>query len=188
MDPVQIEERIIAAKNGDQQALAWIIEYYAESVHGFIYSVIGKRQYVEDLAQDTFIKMISGIKTFELKAPFRSWLFRIALNVCRDHIRRKRVRNIVTYLTKDNTDYEIPIIDYTQNPEIDLDSSETLKQIQQILQNLPEPLKVVFLMRDVQELTYEEISDALKWKIGTVKSRLFRARKEIARLLNQYQD
>ena len=178
-------ELIIAAKKGDQQALSRLIDKFSEPIHSFIYSIVGDWQIVEDLAQETFLRMITAIKNYEFRAPFRSWLFRIAVNLCRDHFRRKKVRSIVSFLTYDSNEEEMSITDEKQNPLRDLEKKETLQQIEQALKSLPEYLRLVFVLRDIQELSYEEISDTLKWSLGTVKSRLFRARKEIAKYLIQ---
>lgn len=176
---------IVAAKNGDQQALSTLIEKFSEPIHSFIYSIVGDWNIVEDLAQETFLRMISAIKDYEFRAPLKSWLFRIAVNLCRDHFRRKKVRSIVSFLTYDSNEEEISIVDDKQNPLRDLEKKETLHKIEQALKSLPEYLRLVFVLRDIQELTYEEIAKTLKWRPGTVKSRLFRARKEIAKYLIQ---
>ena len=162
-----------------------MINTFSEPIHSFIYSIVGDWTIVEDLAQETFLRMISAIKDYEFRAPFRSWLFRIAVNLCRDHFRKKKVRSIVSFLTYDRNEEEITIIDDKQNPLNDLERRETLNQIEQALKSLPEYLRLVFVLRDIQELTYDEISNTLNWSLGTVKSRLFRARKEIAKYLIQ---
>jgi RNA polymerase sigma-70 factor, ECF subfamily len=176
---------ILAAKKGDQKALTTLINLNAEAIHSFIYSLLGDRNVVEDLAQETFLRMIIAIKDYELRAPFRSWLFRITVNLCRDHLRRKKVRNIISYLTTEQNEEEYQVIDEIQNPLKDLEQKESLQNINLALKSLPDSLRIVFLMRDVQELSYEEIAGSLKWSLGTVKSRLFRARKEIANYLTQ---
>lgn len=178
-------ELIVAAKNGDKQALSELININAESVHSFIYSIVGNWQIVEDLAQETFLRMITAIKNYEFRAPFRAWLFRIAVNLCRDHFRRKKVRNIVSSIIYDSNEEELNLIDETQNPARDLESKETIIKIEQAMNSLPESLRMVFVLRDIQEFTYEEIAKTLKWSLGTVKSRLFRARKEIAKYIIQ---
>ncbi|HPG40918.1 MAG TPA: RNA polymerase sigma factor [bacterium] len=181
-------ELILAAKKGDQKALTLLINQHAEAIHSFIYSLLGDRHIVEDLSQETFLRMIVAIKDYEFRAPFRSWLFRIAVNLSRDHLRRKKVRNIMSFLTTEENDDEYTIVDAVQNPFKDLEQKETMNNINLALKSLPESLRVVFLLRDVQELSYEEIADSLKWSLGTVKSRLFRARKEIANYLTQLQE
>ncbi len=185
MNQEQLESVIKLAQQGDQKALGELIDTFAESVHGFIYHIIGRRNDVEDLAQDTFIKMISGINYYQPKAPFRAWLFRITLNVCRDYMRKKKVRNIVSFITQDyNDEKDIVISDSSPNPEKEMIIKDSMEQLEKAVQQLPYPLKTVFLLRDVQELSYEEIAETLNWQLGTVKSRLFRARNEIAQLLN----
>ncbi len=181
-------ELILAAKRGDQKALTTLINLNAEAVHSFIHSLLGDRQIVQDLAQETFLRMILAIKNYELRAPFRSWLFRIAVNLCRDHLRRKKVRNIISFFSTEENDNEYNVVDEIQNPLKDLEQKEAMQNINLALKDLPESLRTVFLLRDVQELSYEEIASTLKWSPGTVKSRLFRARKGIAEYLTKLQD
>ncbi len=180
---------IIASKNGDTDALTKLIQSHSESVHSVIYSILGHRDIVEDLAQETFLRMISAIESYEFKAPFRAWLIRIAVNLCRDYMRRKKVRRIVTGFQKaDEPDVERQFIDKSQNPVQDLIVKERMEYLQNALLKLPSSLKIVFVLRDIQDFSYDEIARTLNWRLGTVKSRLFRARKELARILSPYRE
>ena len=185
--PEENHELIIAAKKGDQKALTQLIELFSEPVHSFLYSMLGNNEYVEDLAQETFLKMLKAINKYESRAPFRAWLFRIAVNICRDHLRKKKVRKIVTYISHDD-EQEIPIIDVDQNPHRNFENMESRIMLEKILNKIPPPLRTVFILRDIQDFTYEEISKTLNWNLGTVKSRLFRSRKEIAKYYNELQE
>ncbi len=180
----QSYELIKASQAGDTQAMEKLIKLYAEAVHTLIYSILGNRDVVEDLAQETFLKMLMAIENYEFRAPFRSWLFRIAVNLCRDYMRRSKVRQIVSYLQRQDDSHEELYVDQEQNPLADLEKKENLEHLRRGIARLPVSLRTVIVLRDVQDLTYEEIAKTLHWQLGTVKSRLFRARQELMKLLN----
>jgi len=180
---------IVAGKNGDNDALTKLIQSHSELVHSVIYSILGNRDIVQDIAQETFLRMISAIDHYEFKAPFRAWLIRIAVNLCRDHMRRKKVRRIITgFQRSDEQQQEREFIDKSQNPHKDLIVQERMEHLQSALLKLPSQLRIVFVLRDIQDLSYDEIAGTLNWRLGTVKSRLFRARKELAKILSPYRE
>lgn len=165
-----------------------LINLHSRAVHGFIFSLMGDRALVEDLAQETFLRAFLAVKKYEFRAPFQSWLFRIAVNLCRDHLRKRKVRKIVRsfYNPQDEEEMEFPDKqpDALQRTLL----NERSQVVHQALQQLPEPLRKVIVLRDLQEYSYEEIAQLLHWQMGTVKSRLFRARQELADLLKPYME
>jgi len=180
---------INASKDGDAKALEKLINIHAEAVHSLIYSIIGNRYVVEDLAQETFLRALTAIKNYQFKAPFRSWLFRIAVNLCRDHFRRSKVRQIISHFDWHVDDkQEHFLIDNSQNPLINLEKRENKINIHKAINELPPPLRIVLTLRDIQDMTYEEISKTLNWRLGTVKTRLFRARRQLAEILKPYRE
>lgn len=180
----RLAQLIDASKQGDNEAMTKLINSYASSVHNLIYSIIRDHSIVEDLAQETFVRMFLSIQHYEFRAPFRSWLFRIAVNLCRDHLRKKKVRKIVTrFQVDEETGEEQIFTDAEQDPSAAVDEGEQIRLVTDALAKLPESSRIVFVLREMKDLTYEEIAETLKWKIGTVKSRLFRARRELAEIL-----
>lgn len=177
-------ELIIAAQKGDEKAITQMIELYASHVNGLIYSIVGYRDVAQDLAQETFLKMLQALPHYEFRAPFRTWLFRIAVNQCRDYLRKKRVRAIMTFFDDHADGFDVR--DYSPSPHVNLEKQETMDHILHALAQLPLSLRTVFILRDIQELSYEEIANTLKWRMGTIKSRLFRARKELALQLSKH--
>jgi len=175
---------IEASQAGNSQAQEELINIYASAVHNLIFSIVGDRNVVEDLAQETFLRMLISINNYKFQAPFRAWLFRIAINLCRDHFRRKKVRAIVSrFFYNPSTEAEQEFIDHSQNPLKELDRKEKAEILRAAIVELPVSLRTVITLRDLQELSYEEIAQTLDWKMGTVKSRLFRARQELAKKL-----
>ena len=177
---------IKASQAGDNQAMARLINLHAGAVHGFILSMIGDRTLVQDLAQETFLRALLAIKKYEFRAPFRSWLFRIAMNLCRDHLRKRKVRTIISSYQhtdgEEDKEFSDPQLDALQ---LTL-QNERNQAIYGALQRLPDALRKVIVLRDLQEYSYEEIGQLLHWNLGTVKSRLYRARRELAKLLEPY--
>jgi RNA polymerase sigma-70 factor, ECF subfamily len=180
----EIHELILAGKAGDRDAMSLLVTKFSASVHNLIFSIIRDGNVVQDLAQETFVRMLLSIDKYEFRAPFRSWLFRIAVNLCRDHMRKNKVRRIITRFQIDKeTGEEQTFIDAEQDPTRIVHESERMQIIIKALGKISDSSRIVFVLREMKDLSYEEISESLGWKIGTVKSRLFRARRELAELL-----
>jgi len=178
---------IMAGKSGDRSAMSQLVTMFSAPVHNLIFSIIRDGVVVEDLAQETFVRMLMSIEKYEFRAPFRSWIFRIAVNLCRDHMRKKKVRRIITRFQIDNeTGEEQTFIDKDQDSTENVQNSERMLMIRQALDKISESSRIVFELRELKDLSYDEIADTLGWKIGTVKSRLFRARRELAELLSPH--
>lgn len=176
---------IEAGKNGDHDAMTKLINTFSSSVHNLIYSILHDSSVVEDLAQETFVRMFLSLHHYEYRAPFRSWLFRIAVNLCRDHLRKKKVRKIITRFQVDEDTGQVQkFVDEDQDPMARVQNSERMQLIMRALDKLPEASRIVFVLREMKDLSYEEIAETLHWKLGTVKSRLFRARRELAEILS----
>lgn len=176
---------IVASKEGDYESLTKLIDSYSKIVHSVIYSIVNNRQLAEDLAQETFLKVINGLSSYEFRAPFKSWVLRIAINLCRDHLRRKKVRKIILpFAENDDQVDESIFFDDSKVPDDDLMKKERLEYLHEAIGKLPSDLKQVLVLRDIQEFSYEEIAETLGWRLGTVKSRLSRARKDIYNMLS----
>ncbi len=187
VDEEKIDKLVQASKEGDQTAMSELVTLYAPSVHNLIFSIIRDSTIVEDLAQETFVRMLLSIEKYEFRAPFKSWLFRIAVNLCRDHMRKKKVRRIITRFQVDReSGEEQSFIDEEQDSSKMVHESEQMDIIFTALNKISEYSRIVFTLREMKGLSYEEISETLGWKIGTVKSRLFRARRELAELLGPH--
>lgn len=178
---------IIASQAGDAQAMEKLIKLHQEAVHSVIYSILGNKDIVEDLAQETFLRMLTAIDRYQFRASFRSWLLRIAVNLCRDQLRRAKVRRIISHFQQ-NEEMEEIYVDHDQNPLKDLESKEQREYLRKGIKQLALPLRTVLVLRDLQDMTYEEIAVTLHWRIGTVKSRLFRARQELMRFLSSLEE
>jgi RNA polymerase sigma-70 factor, ECF subfamily len=178
---------IRAGQAGDEKAIAELVQSHAEAVKSMLTRLCGNRHVAEDLAQDTFVRALLALKHYEFRAPFRAWLYRIAMNLYRDYRRRRMVRTIVSSYHDEKSGGENSIANpYPSDPLQDLERRERHAHLYQALASLPESLRRVIILRDIQELSYEEIAQTLHWRLGTIKSRLFRARKELADLLSDF--
>ncbi len=181
------EERLIClAQQGDRDALGEIIELYQSKILNFCYRVTGNREDSRDLAQDTFLRVASSIRSFRNDAPFSAWLYRIANNVCVDYIRKKarsRMFSLDAPHQTEDGDIYAQVSDCSPTPCDEVLYEELKKAVVRAILDLSYDHRSVVIMHDVQHMTYQHISDTLGCPIGTVKSRLARARAQLRQQL-----
>ena len=145
----------------------------------------GNSEDAYDMSQEAFIKAYNSLSSFRGDSKFSVWLYRIVSNVCLDFIRSRARKPSVSLSTEndDGEDVEIDIADEGQTPENLMDRKLTRDAVQRGLKSLPPDHRQILLLREIQGLSYEEISDVLGLEVGTVKSRIFRARKKLCAFL-----
>ena len=147
----------------------------------------GNAQDAEDLTQEAFLKAYRSLGAFRGESKFSVWLYRIVSNVCLDHLRREGRRPSVSLSTEDEdgeeSEREIP--DQRLSPERLLEQKLTREALQKGLRALPDEQRQILLLRELRGLSYEEIGEILTLEPGTVKSRLFRARKRLCEILRR---
>lgn len=167
---------------GDTEAFRVIVERYQERVYNVAFHMTGSHEDSLDLAQDSFIRVFRALSGFKADSSLGTWIHRIAHNVVIDELRKRRRRPIVAMSTDNvvSTDdgehtleWSAPLED---NPEEQLLRAERKREIVLALQSVSSEHRAVLIMRDIEELSYEEIAGVLGLNIGTVKSRLNRAR------------
>ena len=159
-------------QGGEKQVFRTLVERYQERVRNLVYSVLNDSSMIDDLAQEVFIKVYEGLPQFRFDASFYTWLYRITINRCRDEIRKKRVRKWLSlHHLLDNHDKELTRLTSTH-----MKDTETQDLIDRALHRLPDKFRIAIVLKDMQGLSYEEISEVTQSEIGTVKSRLFRGR------------
>lgn len=157
-----------------------IIQKYRISVASIVKSITGSKN--EDLEQEVFIKTWKNMGSYQEKGKLTQWIHTIARNISRDYLRSKSFRQ---EKLQDNDEQKIlDIKDYRHTPEGKIALAQRQKIIIEAINNLPKAHKEVVLLFDIEELTYEEISQKLQCPIGTVKSRLFNARKKLSLALS----
>lgn len=161
---------------GDDQALDILVERYFRYVYNFAAKYIGDRKEAEDLTQETFLRVWRSLKKFDQQKNFKVWLFRVARNVCIDHLRRKK---IPVFSSFENDFNESSVLDKIADPTDSvgkkMENQEMEKEMGEYLMKLSELNRSVLLLYYNQELTFREIADLLGESINTVKSRHRRA-------------
>ena len=172
---------------GDLQAFESLVRRYQRQVANLIYVTMGGRDDVEDIAQEVFIRVYRSLPKFKFDASFFSWLYRITMNLCIDEIRKRKIRRVLSldYLTEDTLEKSRKSKDYTMASDSVL-TEEKRQVIQSALQRLTPEHREVLVLREYQDLSYNEIAETLDLQLEAVKSRIFRARMELKNLLSDY--
>jgi RNA polymerase sigma factor (sigma-70 family) len=181
--PDAIESLIQRCLTGDQIAWEQIVRQYWRKVFNVAYKFVGKHDEAEDLAQEIFLKIFKSLDTFDRRANFQTWLISISRNLCIDHYRS--VRKERETIDRDVDAGELAPASPEPGPVAALEQRDRVQLLRQALSALPETLRTAVLMRDIQELSYQEIADALRLPEGTVKSRINRGRTELARQIRK---
>ncbi|WP_031513555.1 RNA polymerase sigma factor [Desulfofalx alkaliphila] len=171
----QLVER---SKTGDYQAFEELVQKYENKVYSVAYRFMGNHADACDLAQEAFIKIYNALPGFRGDSSLMTWIYHITANVCRDELRRRQ--NKQTYSLDDEFHENLPsilnIVSDEPGPEEEMERQELRLQVQQCLNMLSEDYRLILIMREMQELSYDEIATVLDCSLGTVKSRLSRAR------------
>jgi RNA polymerase sigma-70 factor (ECF subfamily) len=177
--PDPIEVLIERCLRGDQAAWDLIVRQYWRKVFNVAYKFVGKHDEAEDLAQDIFLKIFKSLDTFDSRANFQTWLISVSRNLCIDHYRS--VRKERETIDRDVDANQLTPAAREPGPIAALEQRDRVALLRKALAALPETLRTAVLMRDIQELSYQEIADKLRLPEGTVKSRINRGRTELAR-------
>ncbi len=166
---------------GDTRAFGQLAEKYQHKIYNLAYRYMGNEEDANDMAQEALIKAYRSLDTFKGQSSLGTWLYRITTNVCFDELRkRKRTLHMVSLdepvATTDGDEIERDIVDPSPTADIIYEYKETEAYLQSLIDMLTPEQKTVVILRDVMDLTYEEIADVMQCSIGTVKSRLSRAR------------
>ncbi len=176
-------------QSNDAAAFNEIVSRYQGKVYNYVCRMVGAGQDAEDLTQDTFVRAFASIRSFQSRASLTTWLFRIATNICIDHARRAsratlKAASLVLETDDGDTDREIP--DSRHDPQAVYLNLELGSELNRALADLPQKLRSVVLLYDMEGLAYDEIALIVECPLGTVKSRLFNARMALRAKLAPY--
>jgi len=165
--------------SGDREAFRRLVERHAGSIFNLAYRMTGNAADAEDLAQEAFLQAYARLADFRAGARFHPWVYTIALNLCRSHHRRKSLPRWLPVPRESGEDrpLEAEISDRSPDPEQALLAREAEERLQEAIAALPSKYREVFVLRQSEELSYEEIAGVLGLPLGTVEVRLFRARR-----------
>lgn len=180
------KELIEKCKKNDRSAFNTLVQTYQSKIINLAYGMLSNQEDACDAAQEVFIRVYRGIFKFEQKSSFSTWIYRITVNVCND-ILRKRTRTAPTVSIYQDSDEEhiIELPDDKPTPSEHLEMTETQLLVKNALNSLSDEYRTVITLYDLEGLSYDEISSVLNCPIGTIKSRLNRARKMLRKILSE---
>ena len=189
------DELIERYRAGDEDAFTLLVRRHQQPLVNFIARYINDRDGAEDLAQETFIRIFKASRRYKPgQAHFKTWMYHIASNLCKNELRNRGRRNryrVDSVVESDGDSKQIDLIedapaDAASQPEVALERKELQEVIQAAIADLPEQYRVPLVLRDLQGLSYDEISETLELRSGTTKSRINRARLMLKDKLKSY--
>jgi RNA polymerase sigma-70 factor, ECF subfamily len=174
-------------RNGDEKAFEEIVRRYQRQVANIIYLTLGNREEVDDLSQEVFVRVFRSLNRFEFDSSLYSWIYRIAVNLCIDEIRKKRIRKLIPleFLTEKKLESEKRSKETSTGAD-ELLQKEKTEVVRSALEKLSPIHRTVIVLREYQDLSYGEIAKTLHISPQAVKSRIFRAREELRVMLKDY--
>ena len=170
------------AQKGDIGAFNFLMTKYYPRVYASLFAFTKSKEDSEDLAQQTFIKVWKKIDSFRGDSAFFTWVYRIAINLAKNHVVSSNYKKDKINISSDAIEMDFAS---HANPETDLMHSQSLNNVRSFIKSLPENLRTAFTLRESDGLCYEEISLITDTPIGTVRSRIFRARESVLEFMSQ---
>jgi RNA polymerase sigma-70 factor (ECF subfamily) len=183
--PDAVESLIQRCLQGDQAAWESLVRQYWRKVFNVAYKFVGTHEAAEDLTQEIFLKIFRSLETFDRRANFQTWLISVSRNLCIDHYRSVRKERETMDTSVDPN--ELTPASTDAGPMAAIEQQDRVALLRKALRALPDTLRTAVMMRDLQELTYQEIAERLRLPEGTVKSRINRGRTELARQVKTLQ-
>ena len=173
------EQLMLLFQGGNEDAYIELVNRYKDKLINFIFNYLGDQESSEDVVQETMIKLYQKKHYYKEIAKFSTWLYTIAKNLANTELRKRKQRKItlLSQFTADDKTYDLP----SNDPELDqgIQTDIVNKIIRTAVDQLSEKFKVVIVLRDIQGISYEDISEIINVPIGTVKSRINRARLQL---------
>jgi RNA polymerase sigma-70 factor (ECF subfamily) len=186
------EELMLQYKDGDKNAFEMLYRRYEKPVLDFIYRMVIDASVAESLCQEAFYRVVKSKKKYKATAQFKTWLFQIALNLCRDRLRRMKHRSHLSLNSpvKVQNDGDIELQDLISDPfpgiVENFESGELESLIKAAIASLPEEEHLVVVLKEYQGMQYSEIAEVLNCPIGTLKSHNYRAHQKLKKILSKY--
>ena len=173
--------------NGNVNAFENLVRKYEKMLYNLALSKIGSRENAEDLVQECFLRAYKMLRSYRVDAAFSTWIYRICQNLIYDFYRtnkNKRSAEVSLYIQNDGEELkERSIADSSGEPSEIILREEKIEKIRELIRSLPDDLRDIIIMRDINNLSYNEIADSLEIEIGTVKSRISRAREKLKKYI-----
>jgi len=160
--------------DGDKSSFRILVQRHKEKVRNIIYLTVNNSDLVDDIAQEVFITVYKNLKNFRFESQFTTWLYRVTVNKCKDHLRKINVRKIFVPVNE-TEDYSV------ENFSVESDNISEI--VMNAVNKLPVKLRIPLILKDIEGFSYQEIAESVQCEIGTVKSRIFRAREGLKKIL-----
>lgn len=170
------EELIARFQQDDNYAYDLLVKRYKDPLLNFIYRFLGNQTDAEDILQETFLRLYKNKHYYKEVAKFSTWIYTIAGNLAKTELRKRKRRKFFSLSQTANDDHDFEIPDESRNPEQEANSKITDQIIQDAIDKLSPKFKEVIILRDIQGFSYDEISEMVDVPLGTIKSRVNRAR------------
>lgn len=187
---MQNEDKLIQdAKKGSKEAFEEIVKEYQNKIYTLCYRYTGNYEDARDLAQEVFIKVYRNIGKFEGRSSFSTWIYQVAGNTCKDYLRKNKSKSEFSLdeevFNKEEDAFTPQVLKDENTPETQYEEKEKIYLLKDAVNRLNPEYKMVIIMREFQDLSYEEIARQTNTSVGTVKSRLNRGRSMLKNLFNQ---
>lgn len=177
------EELMLRFQEADQSAYDEIVMRYKDQLFNFAFRFLGNVYEAEDVVQETFVRLYTKKHAYQRIAKFSTWIYTITGNLAKTELRKRKRRNLTPISQMGHEDQIFEIEDLAADPERDVDSGIAEIHLQRAIENLPVRFREVVILVDIQEKSYEDVAEILSLPLGTVKSRLNRARRKLAKAL-----
>jgi RNA polymerase sigma-70 factor (ECF subfamily) len=160
--------------DGDKSSFRILVQRHKEKIRNIIYLTVNNSDLVDDIAQEVFITVYRNLKNFRFESQFTTWLYRITVNKCKDHLRKIYVRKIF-----------VPVNEAEEysGENFSVESDNISEIVMNAVNKLPVKLRIPLILKDIEGFSYQEIAESVQCEIGTVKSRIFRAREGLKKIL-----
>jgi RNA polymerase sigma-70 factor (ECF subfamily) len=184
-------------KAGSEEAYAWLIGEFQQPVYGLVYRIVGDPADAAETAQEVFLKVFRGMKQFHGQSSLKTWIYRIALHEAANRrrwwFRHKAQETSIEPAESDgmtegsiSQQMQVALTDHAESPFDNVAHHEVRRRVEEELRKVPEPYRTTLILRDLEEMSYEEIAEVLEISLGTVKSRLTRGREALKQRLTPY--
>jgi RNA polymerase sigma-70 factor, ECF subfamily len=184
MGEKEVDQQLVdRAQRGDKHAFELLVAKYQRRLARLISRFVRDSVEVEDVTQDAFIKAYRALPTFRGESAFYTWLYRIGINTAKNHLQalKRRAPTTTLFDAEESEGFEdAGLLHEVSTPENELMSKQVVDVVNSSLNELPDDLRTALTLREIEELSYEEIAAAMNCPVGTVRSRIFRAREAIA--------
>jgi RNA polymerase sigma-70 factor, ECF subfamily len=183
-EDVEIVERVLG---GDVNAFSVLVQKYQDRIYSAVFNYVSNPEDAMDITQDAFLKAYDKLSRFNSKSAFYTWMYRIAVNTAIDFIRKRKIRTAESLDDEKFTEtgFEPVSKDDGSDPQKALASAESARLLRTAIASLSDKLRIVLVLHDVEDLPQEQIAEILQIPVGTVKSRISRARMDLRKIIQQ---